>query len=93
MKDCIVHATLLNDALVLMATDMVDERELIKGNSVSLALNCSSEEEIKSYYQKLSAGGTADHPLEESFEGALFGILTDKFGNHWILNYNKNTNH
>jgi PhnB protein len=35
-------------------------------------------------------GGTADHPLENTFWGALFGGLTDKFGNHWLLNYSQN---
>ncbi|WP_136667861.1 VOC family protein [Flavobacterium sp. H122] len=89
MKNCILHSTLSKGALVLMASDMVSEQGLIKGNSVSLSLNCSSEEEIKACYAKLSAGGTATHPLEESFWGTLFGDLTDKFGTHWILNYTK----
>ncbi|GAB3416004.1 VOC family protein [Niabella aquatica] len=92
MKNCIVHATLSKEALLLMASDMVSEQGLIKGNSVLLSLNCSSEEEIKDCYAKLSAGGTASHPLEENFWGVLFGSLTDKFGNHWVLNYNKNAN-
>lgn len=89
MKDCILHATLTKDSWVLLASDMVSDKGLIKGNSISLSLNCSSEEEIRSYYTKLSAGGTANHPLENSFWGALFGDLTDKYDNHWILNFNK----
>lgn len=92
MKDIILHATLIKDNLVLMASDMVYETGLVKGNSVSLSLNCNSEEEIKQCYTKLSEGGTASHPLEIGFWGVLFGDLTDKFGNHWILNYNKNSN-
>lgn len=92
MKDCILHSTLTKGALVLMGSDMVGESGLIKGNAVSLSLNCSSEEEIRNCYAKLSADGKANHPLEESFWGALFGDLTDKFGNHWILNFNKNFN-
>ncbi|KAF2343124.1 VOC family protein [Flavobacterium tistrianum] len=92
MKNCILHSTLSKGALVLMGSDLVSEKGLIKGNSVSLSLNCSSEEEIKDCYAKLSAGGTANHQLEESFWGALFGDLTDKFGNHWILNCTKNSN-
>jgi PhnB protein len=89
MKDCILHATLTKDALLLMGSDMVDESGLRKGNAVSLSLNCSSEEEIKTTYAKLSAGGKATHPLEDTFWGALFGDLTDKYGNHWLLNYDK----
>jgi PhnB protein len=89
MKDFILHATLTKDSLILMGSDMVGERGLIKGNAVSLAVNCSSEEEIQNFYKKLSAGGNKDHALEQSFWGATFGDLTDKYGNHWLLNFEK----
>ena len=89
LKESIVHATLTRGPLVLLASDMVSDKGLIKGNAVSLSLNCSSEEEIRKCYAKLSNGGTQDHPLEDSFWGALFGDLTDKFGNRWLLNFNQ----
>jgi PhnB protein len=89
MKYCILHCTLTNGRLLLMGSDMVSANGLIKGNAVSLSLNCNSEKEIRSIYKKLSAGGVATHHLEATFWGALFGGLTDKFGNHWLLNYNK----
>ena len=91
MKECILHATLIKDAMVLQGSDMVPQNGLIKGNTISLSLDCSSEEEIKEVYKKLSADGRADHPLKDTFWGALFGDLTDKYGNHWILNFNKHT--
>jgi PhnB protein len=90
MKGYILHATLINEALIMMASDMVGNEGLIKGNAVSLMLNCSSDDAIRNYYSKLSEGGTATHPLEDSFWGALFGGLTDKFGNHWLLHFDKN---
>jgi PhnB protein len=89
IKNCILHSTLANDALVLFGSDMVPESGLVRGNSVALSLDCGSEDEIRDCYEKLSSGGTADYPLEETFWGALFGGLTDKFGNHWLLNYNR----
>jgi PhnB protein len=89
MKNCILHSALTKDALLLLGTDCVPESGLVKGNSVSLALNCSGEEEIRNFYTRLSAGGAATHPLEETFWGALFGDLTDKYGNHWLLNYTR----
>jgi PhnB protein len=89
MKECILHSTLTKGALVLQGSDMTPQSGLVKGNSVSLSLNCSSEEEIKNFYAKLSAEGVASHPIEDTFWGALFGDLTDKFGNHWILNFDK----
>ena len=89
MKDNILHATLINGGLIIMASDMVGESGLTKGNTVSLMLNCSSGEEIISCYEKLAADGVANHPLEDTFWGAVFGDLTDKYGNHWLLNFTK----
>ncbi|MES1217228.1 MAG: VOC family protein [Bacteroidota bacterium] len=90
MKESILHSTLTKEALILMGSDMVSEDGLIRGNAVSLVLNCSSEDEIRIFYSNLSKGGEATHPLENTFWGALFGGLTDRYGNHWLLNYDKN---
>lgn len=87
MKDCILYATLTKDSLVLMGTDMVSSKGLIKGNNVSLSLKCVSLEQIETWFEKLSEEGKVEHPLEHSFWGALFGDLTDKYGNHWLLSY------
>lgn len=89
MRDCILHGTLTRGSLVLMSSDMVAEEGLTSGNAVSLMLDCDSEEEIQSVYTKLSEGGQSTHPLETSFWGALFGDLTDKYGNHWLLHFDK----
>ncbi|MEO6612878.1 MAG: VOC family protein [Chitinophagaceae bacterium] len=89
MKKSVLHSTLTRGDLVLMGSDMVSEKGLVKGNSVSLMLNCSSEKEIRSLYELLSKDGVAEHPLEISFWGALFGDLTDKYGNHWLLHFDQ----
>lgn len=89
MKDCILHAALINGSFVLKGTDMVSFNGLIKGNNVSLSLKCMSLEHIENCFNKLSEGGKVEHPLENSFWGALFGDLTDKYGNHWLLSYKK----
>lgn len=87
MRNCIVQAVLTNSGLVLMATDLVSDQGLIRGNAVSLTLSCSSEEEIQNCYTKLCKGGAASHPLTNNFWGVLSGDLQDKYGNHWILHY------
>jgi PhnB protein len=92
MKACILHATLTNGNLIIMGSDMVSETGFIRGNAVSLMLNCSSEAEIRHFYKKLSSGGQATHPLEDTFSDAVFGGLTDKYGYHWLLNFDKNLN-
>jgi PhnB protein len=90
MKDCILHATLTRDDLLLLGSDMVPGTGLTKGNSLSLMLACHTEKEIRDSYNNLSAGGQATHPLEDTFFGAIIGNLTDKFGNHWLLHFDKN---
>lgn len=87
MKDCILHATLTRGSLVLMGSDMVADEGLTPGNAVSLMLNCDTEEEISRCYAALADGGSATHPIETSFWGALFGGLTDRYGNHWLLHF------
>lgn len=92
MKHCILHSTLTRDSFSLMGSDMVNEDGLQKGNSVSLMLDCSTEEELNTYYNNLSTHGKSTHPIESTFWGALFGGLTDQFGHHWLLHFKK-TNH
>lgn len=88
-KDSILHSSLTKGDLLLMATDMVGPQGYVKGTNVSLSLNCSNEEEINTFFTKLSAGGKVLDPLKEQFWGAIFGALTDQFGINWMLNYQK----
>ena len=89
-KDAILHAGLTKgETIFLMASDMM-RGSLTQGNSVTLSVNCTNEEETKSIFTNLSAGGKIIDPLAMMFWGALFGSLTDKFGMNWIVNHNKN---
>src|SRR5215204_4657315 len=54
MKNCILHSTLTNDTLVLFGSDMVPASGLIRGNAMSLSLDCSGEVELRDCYQRLS---------------------------------------
>ena len=92
MKESILHSLLTSESIVIMGSDMAPETGLIKGNAVSLMLNFSNEEETRRIYTNLSKGGNATHPLEVTFWGALFGNLTDKFGNQWMLNFDNTQN-
>ncbi len=87
MQDKIMHATLKTDDFTIMGSDLCDEKGLIKGNNVSLMLDCDSEDQLRTVYHKLSEGGNKTHPLELTFWNALFGDLTDKFGINWLMHY------
>lgn len=90
MKHQILHASLIKDGLLLMGSDMQAPGGFIKGNNISLSLSCSSEDEINTFFSNLSQDGKIIHALAEEFWGATFGVLTDKFGIRWMLNYDKN---
>ena len=90
MKDQILHATLTRGELLLMGSDMAGPEGIIKGNNIALSVNCSSDEEINTFFSKLSEGGKIIDPLKLQFWGAIFGVLTDKFGIRWMFNYDKN---
>ncbi|GAB2676775.1 VOC family protein [Flavihumibacter cheonanensis] len=92
LQHFILSASLIKDDWILMGTDMVADGELIKGNSVSILLDCVSEEEFYSCYQRLKEGGQSTQEIERTYWGVLFGGLTDRFGNQWLLkfaNYDK----
>ena len=84
MSKFILHASLRKESLVLMGTDMADG-ELLRGNAVSILLDCDDEVRTRTYYRKLGAGGLSTHPLDQTHWGDLFGGLTDKYGNHWLF--------
>ena len=87
MQSRILHANLQLGQAAIMGSDMTPESGLQKGNSVSIVFYCRSEAEIRELYTLLSEGGSATHPVEQTFWGASFGGLTDRFGHHWLLHY------
>lgn len=58
-----------------------------QGNNCSLSINTTSKDEADHLFNGLSAGGQITMPLEQTFWGAYFGMFTDKFGVHWMVNY------
>ena len=90
MREYVLHATLVKEELTIVGSDMVGEQGLKKGNAVSIMLNCNTETEARTVYTRLAEDGQATHPLGDSFWGALFGNLTDKYGNNWLIQYNRN---
>jgi PhnB protein len=86
----ILHSSLTrNGVLLIMGSDMMGA-SLKLGNSVVLCLNCSSNEEIDTFFTNLSAGGQVKFPPHQSFWGSTYGELTDKFGMLWMFTHTKN---
>ena len=76
----------------LMGTDALESmgHKVKEGNNISISVQADSKEEATDIFYKLAAGGEIIMPLEDAFWGAWFGMLTDKFGIQWMVNYNYN---
>ncbi|MGZ5280694.1 MAG: VOC family protein [Bacteroidia bacterium] len=86
-KNLVMHAKLSSDGIVLMASDTNSQAgEVNFGSNITLNLNADSLENAEKYFNHLADGGKITMPFEESFWGAKFGMLTDKYGVHWMVN-------
>ncbi len=89
-KDKIMHIALpIGKGNVLMATDALESmgHKLTVGNNFHITIQPESKAEAEKLFKGLSAGGKVTQPLQDAFWGAYFGMLTDKFGIQWMVNY------
>ncbi len=89
-KARIMHAQLSKDKFMLMASDGMPDQPVQFGNNVTISVHPESKEETEKYFNKLAEGGQTTMPLSDTFWGAYFGMLTDKYGMPWMFNFQKN---
>jgi PhnB protein len=83
----IMHAELdAENGISFMAADTPNSMEYHPGTNYSMSLSGDNHAELKSYFEKLSAGGTVIEPLVKAPWGDTFGMFTDKFGVNWMVN-------
>lgn len=87
-KNLVMHAEFSKKDMTFYASDMMRDKAVI-GDNVGIALNCDSEEEITTIFDKLSVGGDIFMKPEMQFWGGMYGMVTDKYGVEWALNYQK----
>jgi len=85
-KNRTLHAALTTDGMALYASDGRPDVAVKFGDNVNLSLQGSDADTLTGYFNGLSAGGKVDMPLAKQFWGDTFGMLTDKFGVHWMVN-------
>ncbi|HTW63869.1 MAG TPA: VOC family protein [Bryobacteraceae bacterium] len=86
-KDRIMHARLTKGSTLFMASDGQPGMPLLQGNNVSISIQCDSLPEIEKLFGALAEKGNIRMPLQDTFWGARFGMFTDRFGIHWMLNF------
>lgn len=86
-KNKILHLSATINGTTLMASDCPPGVSVSLGNNISLSLNMESAEELDIKFAKLAEGGKITMPVQDTFWGARFGMLVDKFGINWMFNY------
>ena len=85
--DKIMHGMLETDSgFTLMGSDTPPGTEYKPGSNISVSLSGDDDDELRGYWDKLSAGGTISVPLEKQMWGDEFGSCDDQFGITWLVN-------
>ncbi len=83
--DHLMHALLKTDSgFVLMASDAPGEQATSAG-AIAISLSGTAGDELRGYWEKLSAGGTVTVPFRMQVWGDEFGMCTDRFGIPWMV--------
>jgi PhnB protein len=85
-KQKIMHAEFKADGMFFMASDGMPGQPVPSGEMVTLSINLTDGAEQERIFNSLAEGGKVTMPLGETFWGAVFGMVTDKFGIPWMLN-------
>lgn len=93
LADKVMHAMLETDkGFTLMASDPPPGMEISGGNNIAISLSGDDADDLRNYWEKLSAGGNVQMPLEKQMWGDTFGMCTDKFGLPWMVNITDSSN-
>lgn len=88
-KNRVLHSSFKAEELFFMASDTMPGQPFNPGNQVSINVNCDSEDRQTEIFNRLSEGGVVPMPLQDTFWNARFGMVIDKYGIPWMLNYEK----
>ncbi|RDI50978.1 VOC family protein [Nocardia mexicana] len=85
--DLIMHGLLETpDGFTLMAADTPPGMEYQPGSAISISLSGDDAEQLRGWWDGLSAGGAVAVPLEKQMWGDEFGMCSDRFGVAWMVN-------
>ena len=86
----IMHVSLpISAQTILMGCDTPEAQgqATIFGNNVVLSVNTDTRQEADRIFNELSVGGQIKNAMSDTFWGAYFGMLVDKFGIYWTISF------
>ena len=84
-KKKVMHSNFEAGDVKFMASDSPFPAE--GGGAVNLSLNVDDAGKMEKVFNALAEGGQVTMPLQDTFWGARFGMLTDKYGIKWMFNH------
>ena len=82
----VMHATLTFGGGTVMISDAMPGSTVTRGTNTHVALQYDGIDEVDAHFASLAEGGRVTMPLENTFWGARFGSVIDRFGISWMLN-------
>jgi PhnB protein len=84
LEDKVMHSAFrVGDAVVLASDGMASGEPKFQGVSLSLTVPDAATSER--FFNALSDGGSVQLPLTQTFFSPSFGMVSDRFGVHWML--------
>lgn len=86
MLDKVMHACLELDGQHLMASDC-PQGQYSRPQGFAVQFAPASAEEAERIFTALAEGGSVTMPLAQTFWAERFGMLVDRYGTPWMINY------
>lgn len=84
-SDRVMHASFQLDGAMLLASDFPEGMDWHGKSGTSLHVTKPDAKSAKAAFDRLAEGGTVDMPFAETFWSKGFGMVTDRWGTHWML--------
>ncbi|MEO8185410.1 MAG: glyoxalase/bleomycin resistance/extradiol dioxygenase family protein [Deltaproteobacteria bacterium] len=82
----VLHALLRIGAGLIMISDTQPGMPLALGSNVHICLDFDDPKDMAGKFDALGSGGKVTVPLQDTFWGERFGMLTDAYGINWMFN-------
>lgn len=85
-KDKVIHARFVFDGNMIMVSDVFKGQQVSTNGNVQLSIDVEDVNKLNDVFSKMAEGGKITMELQDTFWGARFGMLIDKFGVSWMFN-------
>ena len=85
-KQKIMHGRFVFGDNLVMISDVFKGQEVSTNGNIQLSVDVLENEQLEAIFNKMAEGGKITMPLQDTFWGARFGMLQDKFGVNWMFN-------